>query len=121
MMVSKDTGTEATYRIQHNPVHHSPVGMTQWMEISGSPFSLGKYREFSDAELSGYNGDLYLSGGFDVAEGAMGSTAGSVASVARWSVSGSEIGSSPPSLVERAMPVQSSLTAWWSVEASVTI
>merc|ERR1711970_516044 len=104
MMVSKDTEMEATYRIQHNPVHHNPGGMTQWMQISGSPFSLGKYREFSDAELSGYNGDLYLSGGFDLAEGAMGSTAGSVASVARWSVSGSEIVSGPPAFEDGLVP-----------------
>ena len=108
MMVSKDTDVEGpdprgeTYRIQHNPVHHNPGGITQWMQISGSPFSLG--RGFHDADLSGYNGDLYLSGGFGLAEGAFGSTAGSVVSVARWSVSGTELVSGPPAFEDGVVP-----------------
>ena len=34
------------------------------MEITGSPFDLG--RDLQQASFSDYKGDLYLSGGFDI-------------------------------------------------------
>jgi len=124
MMVSKDTEVEGTnwwegiYHIQHNPVHHNPGGITQWMQISGSPFNLG--RGLRDAELSGYNGDLYLSGGFDVAEGGFGSTAGSVGSVARWSVSGTELVSGPPAFEDGVVPDMSDQWGGGQRQSSIT-
>ena len=107
-MISKDVDSE-TYRLQHNPAHANNGGsMTQWMEITGSPFDLG--RDLQQASFSDYKGDLYVSGGYDMRiynipnPSGGGIARGSVGSVARWSSVGSELGSGPPAFEDGVVP-----------------
>lgn len=118
MMISKDVDSE-TYRLQHNPAHANNGGsMTQWMEITGSPFDLS--RDLQQASFSDYKGDLYVSGGYDTAEYMNpmggGETRGSVGSVARWSSVGSELGSGSPAFEDDVVPDM--MNQWFGGEHS---
>jgi len=106
MMISKNADSQ-TYRLQHNPAHANNDGfLTQWMEMTGSPFDLG--RDLQRASFSDHKGDLYLSGGFDSVSNdhpfGGGETEGSVGTVARWSSVGSELGSGPPAFEDGVVP-----------------
>merc|ERR1712179_762729 len=105
MMISKDL--HGTYRLQHNPAHTNNGGsMTQWMEMTGSPFYLG--RDLQRSSFSDYKGDLYVSGGYLISHYGnpteFGEARGSVGFVARWSSVGSELGNGPPAFEDGVVP-----------------
>jgi len=115
MMTSRPKNSTISNYIQHNPVVHNSGNsgnvppITSWMQIMGSPFTLGTEgntfpRDISNSCLSSFDGDLLLTGGSESERCTRCSSRGSQPFVGRWSIAGRADGMGPPEFENGVVP-----------------